>query len=168
LIDIYSYVAANDSGEKAEYVLDRLQTLCLSLDKLATRDHIPPQFERIGVTCYRQDHFKPYRVIYQISGQNVYIHCVLDGRRDMQSLMERRLLRWPGSGTDRIDRRSRDSWTRSADPARRSKPSARLSSICTTRIAAPGNSRSTGGPGRNNLGGGTGCTGPVDPNARLA
>ena len=93
LIGIYTYVAANDSGEKAEYVLDRLQTLCLSLDKLATRVHIPPELERIGVTTYRQVHFKPYRVIYQNSGQDVYIHCVLDGRRDMQSLLERRLLR---------------------------------------------------------------------------
>ncbi len=93
LIDIYTYVAASDSGEKAEHLLDRLQTLCLSLDKLATRGHIPPELERIGVTTYRQVHFKPYRVIYQISGQDVYIHCVLDGRRDMQSLLERRLLR---------------------------------------------------------------------------
>jgi len=93
LIDIYTYVAASDSGEKAEYVLDKLQTVCLSLDKLAARGHIPPELERVGVTTYRQVHFKPYRVIYQISGQNVYIHCVLDGRRDMQSLLERRLLR---------------------------------------------------------------------------
>ncbi len=67
--------------------------VCLSLDKLTARGHIPPELERVGVTTYRQVHFKPYRVIYQISGQNVYIHCVLDGRRDMQSLLERRLLR---------------------------------------------------------------------------
>ncbi len=93
LIGIYTYVAANDSGVKAEYVLDQLQTLCLSLDKLATRGHIPPELERIGVTTYRQVQFKPYRVIYPISGQDVYVHCVLDGRRDMQSLLERRLLR---------------------------------------------------------------------------
>ncbi len=93
LIDIYTYAAANDSGEKAEFLLDQLQILCLSLDKLTTRGHFPPELERIGVTTYRQVHFKPYRVIYQISGQDVYIHCVLDGRRDMQSLLERRLLR---------------------------------------------------------------------------
>jgi len=32
-------------------------------------------------------------VIYQLIGRNVFVHCVLDGRRDMQSLLERRLLR---------------------------------------------------------------------------
>lgn len=93
LIDIYSYVAVNDSGEKAEYLFNQLQILCLSLDKLAARSHIPPELARVGVTTYRQVHFKPYRVIYEIRGQHVYIHCVLDGRRDMQSLLERRLLR---------------------------------------------------------------------------
>ena len=36
---------------------------------------------------------KPYRVICEVIGRDVYIHCVLDGRRDMQSLLERRLVR---------------------------------------------------------------------------
>lgn len=93
MIDIYTYAAVSDSGEKAEYLLDQLQILCLSPDKLAARPLIPPELERVGVTTCRQVHFKPYRVIYEISGQHVYIHCVLDGRRDMQSLLERRLLR---------------------------------------------------------------------------
>ena len=31
--------------------------------------------------------------IYQIEGQTVFVHCVLDGRRDLQELLERRLLR---------------------------------------------------------------------------
>jgi len=93
LIEIYTYVATNDSVEKADYLLDRLETLCLSLDEPAARGHVPPELDRIGTSAYREVHFKPYRVIYQIIGRNVYIHCVLDGRRDMQALLERRLLR---------------------------------------------------------------------------
>jgi toxin ParE1/3/4 len=52
-----------------------------------------PELERIGVCGYREIHFKPYRIIYQIAGQKVFIHCVLDGRRAMQEILERRLLR---------------------------------------------------------------------------
>jgi len=37
--------------------------------------------------------FKPYRIIYQIDDPNVFIHCILDGRPDMSTLLERRLLR---------------------------------------------------------------------------
>lgn len=93
LIDIYRYVATHDSAEKATYVLDQLESLCLRLAELPERGHLPPELDRIAVTAYREVHFKPYRVIYEVVGQDVFVHCVLDGRRDMQSLLQRRLLR---------------------------------------------------------------------------
>ncbi len=93
LVDIYRYVATHDSAEKAAYVLEQLETLCARLANLPLRGHIPPELDRIGVTNYREVHFKPYRVIYEVIGQDVFVHCVLDGRRDMQSLLERRLVR---------------------------------------------------------------------------
>jgi len=93
LVDIYRYVATHDSTEKAAYVLEQLETLCTRLSDLPLRGHIPPELDRIGVTSYREVHFKPYRVIYEVIGQDVFVHCVLDGRRDMQSLLERRLIR---------------------------------------------------------------------------
>lgn len=92
LFEIYRYVAANDSPDRAGYVLDQLEGLCSRLANMPRRGHVPPELDRIGVMDYREVHFKPYRVIYQIIGQNVYVHCVLDGRRNMQTLLERRLL----------------------------------------------------------------------------
>ena len=93
LIDIYRYVAIHDSVEKAAYVLERLEPLCSSLAELPMRGHIPPELDRIGLTNYREVHFHPYRAIYEVIGQDVFVHCVLDGRRDIQSLLERRLVR---------------------------------------------------------------------------
>jgi toxin ParE1/3/4 len=93
LIDIYHYMAFYDSPENAAYVLDELESLCLQLSELPHRGHVPPELDRIGVTDYREIHFKPYCIIYQIIGQDVFIHCVLDGRRDISSLHQRRLLR---------------------------------------------------------------------------
>jgi len=93
LIDIYRYVATHDSVEKATNVLDQLELLCSRLAELPGRGHFPPELERVGVTSCREVHFKPYRVIYELIRQDVFIHCVLDGRRDMQSLLTRRLLR---------------------------------------------------------------------------
>ena len=57
------------------------------------RGHIPPELERIGVFGFREIHFKPYRIVYEIERKGVFIHCVLDGRRDLQELLESRLLR---------------------------------------------------------------------------
>ena len=93
LVDNYRYIADHDAVEKANYVLDQLESLCLQLAELPARGHVPPELERIGVSNYREVHFKPYRVIYEVAGRDVFIHCILDGRRDMQSLLERRLIR---------------------------------------------------------------------------
>ncbi len=93
LVDIYYYVATQDSVEKAAYVLDQLEGLCSRLSELPQRGHIPPELDSIAVTTYREVHFKPYRVIYEVIGHEVLIYCIVDGRRDMQSLLERRLVR---------------------------------------------------------------------------
>jgi toxin ParE1/3/4 len=93
LFEIYRYVAFNDSLEKADQLLDKLEELVQALARLPMRGHIPPELGRIGVTDYREVHFKPYRVIYRIEGQRVFVYCVLDGRRDLQSLLQQRLLR---------------------------------------------------------------------------
>ncbi|MCP4607497.1 MAG: type II toxin-antitoxin system RelE/ParE family toxin [Planctomycetes bacterium] len=93
IFDIYRYVLKNDSKERAEYVLKKLEETCQSRSELPERGHIPPELERIGVTNYRELHFKPYRVIYEIEQKKVFIHSVMDGRRDLQSLLEQRLYR---------------------------------------------------------------------------
>ncbi len=93
LVDIYRYIVLNDCIENADHVLNQLESLCSRLTNLPERGHIPPELERIGVSSYREVHFKPYRVIYEITRQDVFVHCILDGRRDIPSLLERRLIR---------------------------------------------------------------------------
>jgi len=93
IIGIYDYIATSDPIEKAEYFFQNIEKKCSSLVRLPNRGHSPPELERIGIYEYREIHFKPYRIIYQVINSNVYIHCVLDGRRELQELLERRLLR---------------------------------------------------------------------------
>lgn len=93
LVDICRYAADNDSIVAAVHLLDELEKLCSALSEMPQRGHIPSELERVAVTVYREVHFQPYRVIYEVIGSDVVVHCVLDGRRDMQLLLERRLLR---------------------------------------------------------------------------
>jgi toxin ParE1/3/4 len=93
IIDIYDYIALSDSIDKAEYVLNNIEGKCSSLSEFPNRGHFPPELERIGIFEYREIHFKPYRIIYQVVDSKVYVHCVLDGRRELQKLLENRLLR---------------------------------------------------------------------------
>lgn len=93
VLDIYQYVLINDSKENAEYLLNKIEETCLSLKQYPNRGHIPPELERIGIYSYKEIRFKPYRIIYEVTESIVYIHCVLDGRRSLQTLLENRFLR---------------------------------------------------------------------------
>ena len=93
LVDLFEYIARKDSIDRAYSVLEKLDALILSLDQQPERGHYPPELNKRGVKSYREVHFKPYRVIYEIIGNHVVILGCFDGRRDMQLLLERRLLR---------------------------------------------------------------------------
>lgn len=92
LEDLYRYIAEYDEPKKADHVLERLLELT---DKLAAypEQGLPPkELRAIGIQDYRQVFFKPYRLIYRVVESRVIIYLIADGRRDMQSLLARRLL----------------------------------------------------------------------------
>ncbi len=93
IFDIYQYVLRADGRDRANHVLEKLQEACQSLGEMPHRGHVSPEIERIGMRDYLEIHFKPYRIVYRIVGTRVFIHCVLDGRRAVQEVLERRLLR---------------------------------------------------------------------------
>ncbi len=93
LEDLYSYIGENHGFEQANSVLDNLEKIILSLEKLPDRGNQPPELERIGVLGYREIHCTPYRIIYEPQGECVYIHAILDARRELQALLADRLLR---------------------------------------------------------------------------
>ena len=93
IFDIYNYIATNDSITKANNIFDDIKQSCLSLSQYPDRGHIPPELKRINVFNYKEVHYKPYRIIYQILEKQVYIHCVFDGGREIQEVLENRLFR---------------------------------------------------------------------------
>ena len=93
IYEIYNFVAIHDSSASAEKLLENLEKTCHSLSTFPNRGHIPPELERISIFEYKEIHYKPYRIIYQIMDSAIYVHCILDGRRNLQQLLQERLLR---------------------------------------------------------------------------
>lgn len=89
---IYDYIAEFDSPSNADHVLDQLMKAVEGLSTFPERGSHPKELLALGIKDYRQTFFKPYRVIYRIVDRRVYIYLIADGRRDMQSLLSRRLL----------------------------------------------------------------------------
>src|SRR3989339_2091424 len=93
IIEIYNYVAVDDSVENADKLLKNLERTYLSLEKLPLRGHIPEELRGTGIKRFLEIHFNPNRIIYEIIDNIVYVHCVVDVRRNMQELLSSRLLR---------------------------------------------------------------------------
>ncbi len=93
LYTIYLYVVNNDSPGKADCLLDNIQKAMLSLETMPARGNHPPEMQRWGIFDFREIFFKPYRIIYEIRDKTVFIHAVLDGRRNREDLLQQRLLR---------------------------------------------------------------------------
>jgi len=54
---------------------------------------IPEEFEKLNLSQYRQVLSGMNRIIYEVRLDTVYIHIITDARRDLKSLLTRRLLR---------------------------------------------------------------------------
>ncbi len=93
LEDLYSYIVDVDSQASADHVLDRLLAAAESLSALPDRGSQPKELRALGITEFRQVFFKPYRMIYRVVERRVVIYLIADGRRDLQELLARRLLR---------------------------------------------------------------------------
>lgn len=89
---LYDYIAEYDSSASADHVLDQLMKVAAGLAGFPERGTYPKELSALGIREYRQVFFKPYRVIYRVLGERVYIYLIVDGRRDIQALLARRLL----------------------------------------------------------------------------
>ena len=92
LESIYDYIAEFDAPANADHVLDRLVASAEKLAVMPERGSYPRELLDLGIKDYRQVFFKPYRIIYRVMGRDVVVFVIADGRRDMQSLLARRLL----------------------------------------------------------------------------
>ena len=89
---IHDYISDFDCVAHANEVLDALMVVVESLSQFPQRGSYPKELVSLGIKEYRQTFFKPYRVIYRVTGSQVIIYLIADGRRDMQSVLARRLL----------------------------------------------------------------------------
>ena len=93
LEELYGYVDTHDSVAGADRLLDRIEKALHNLSTLPERGTHPKELLALGIRDCRQTFFKPYRLIYRVAHQRVCVYLIADGRRDLQSLLARRLFR---------------------------------------------------------------------------
>lgn len=89
---LYDWTVLNRSLGEADELLDALMARAASLVEFPLKGAVPKELQVLGISEFRQVLLSPYRVIYRVVGDAVFIVMIADGRRDMQALLERRIL----------------------------------------------------------------------------
>lgn len=92
LEEIVTYIA-QDSPMAARRVLQRLRSQAAQLEDFPMRGRLVPEFQDVGIRVWREVVVKPWRLLYRVAGNRVLVECVIDSRRDTESLLFDRLLR---------------------------------------------------------------------------
>lgn len=92
LDEIIGYIMA-DSPINAMKVLEHIEESAAALTTLPERGRIVPELKFHGVTTYHELIIKPWRLMYRVSGQQVSVVSVVDGRRQLEDLLLARFLR---------------------------------------------------------------------------
>jgi toxin ParE1/3/4 len=89
--EIVDYIA-EDNGKIALEILDRLESRVNSLREYPERGRVVPELLNQNIMEYHEIIETPWRIIYKIVESNVFILTVIDGRRNVQDVLLRKLM----------------------------------------------------------------------------
>lgn len=92
-LDAIVVYIAEDSVENALTVLERLRERAESLKVAVGRGRVLPELKVLDVHQYREVIERPWRIVSRIEADQVLVMAVLDGRRELRSLLLERLVR---------------------------------------------------------------------------
>jgi plasmid stabilization system protein ParE len=91
LKNIVEYIA-DDSLSNAQKAFDKITEKTSGLYLIPERGRLVPELKEQGILQYRELIYYPWRIIYRISENKVYVLSVLDSRRNIEDILLKRLL----------------------------------------------------------------------------
>ena len=92
LDNIIEYIS-NDSIENALIILYKIKEKAETLYSFPERGRIIPELKYHNIENYRELILNPWRIIYKIEKDIVYVLSVIDGRRNIEDILLERLLK---------------------------------------------------------------------------
>jgi len=91
LKEIIEYIAT-DNPATALKILKKIRQRASRLHNLPERGRVVPELQDQGILIYRELVIPPWRIIYRISDNDVFVVSVLDGRRNVEDILLKRLV----------------------------------------------------------------------------
>jgi toxin ParE1/3/4 len=92
LAAIGEYIAHHHSDEEALATVEKIEVRVASLAEFPLRGSVPRELEEMGNRDHRQLLVAPYRLVYRVLDNAVFVLLIADGRRDLRALLRYRLL----------------------------------------------------------------------------
>lgn len=93
LKELKRYVQSNFGAEVWQASYGKIKDAIAVIQSFPNRGWIPDELVNINLTQYRQVIAGMNRIIYEVRDGVAYIHIVCDTRKDLKSILFRRLLR---------------------------------------------------------------------------
>lgn len=91
LKNLIEYVA-EESPQNALKRLTEIRQNASGLYTLPERGRVAPELEDQGIPLYRERIIAPWRLIFRISGQEIFVLSVIDSRRNVEDILLKRFV----------------------------------------------------------------------------
>jgi len=91
LVSIIEYIA-RDNPIQARKIFSEIKKRAESLNAFPDRGRMVPELQNQGITLYRELIIGPWRLMYRVSEDSVYVLSVLDSRQNVEDILLQRLI----------------------------------------------------------------------------
>jgi addiction module RelE/StbE family toxin len=92
LLNIVDYIK-KDSLSVARKVYGKIKEKAQSINFFPLRGRVVPELQKEGITIYRELIVEPWRIMYKIENDTVYVMAIFDSRQNVEELLLQKLLR---------------------------------------------------------------------------
>ncbi len=92
LLNIVAYIK-NDSPTIAREVYQKIKSKANSSNFLPLRGRVALELQKEGIIMYKELISSPWRIMYKVDNDTVYIMAIFDSRQNVEELLLQKLLR---------------------------------------------------------------------------
>ena len=92
LLSIVEYIK-KESPSNANEIYQKIKHVAQSSNFFPLKGRVVPELLKEGITYYREVIASPWRIIYKVGNDTVYIMAILDSRQNVEELLLQKLLK---------------------------------------------------------------------------
>ena len=92
LLNIVAYIK-KDSPSIANDIYLKIRNKAHSSNFFPLKGRVVPELQKEGITFYREVISSPWRIVYKVGNDTVYIMAILDSRQNIEELLLQKILK---------------------------------------------------------------------------